>query len=258
MSTVNTYTRNGHGAVRRVLRGEIRAVGTEGVGTFEVLAVAYDVVDDYNTRFRQGVFNEGLEQRLPQITWGHDWLDTLGRATGWREDDIGLWVKARLDMRRDPETKAPYNPQAYRAWDAMQEPDGGGLPTLEDVSVGFWRLADQLAEDGVTDIIKGDLDEIGVVLRGAVPGSRVLAGSVRSARTGEKVDLDAVVAIAAKKAAGDISQAAADEALRLLSSSGTGAPPVESTDDTGDPAPELVEAQAEADAALATLTDRGR
>ena len=255
----NTYARNGHGAVRRVLRGEIRAVGTEGVGTFEVLAVAYDVVDDYNTRFRRGVFNEGLEERLPQITWGHDWLDTLGRATGWREDDTGLWVKARLDMRRDPETKAPYNAKAYRAWDAMLPPDDGGPPTLEDVSVGFWRTADQLAEDGVTDIIKGDLDEIGVVLRGAVPGAKVLA--VRSARTGEMVEVDSVVAIANKVAAGEISQAAADEALRLLSSPGTGATPP--TADTGaggepDPLPELVAAEADADAALATLSDRGR
>lgn len=243
---------------RGTVRGEIRAVGTEGIGTFEVLAVAYDVVDDYNTRFRKGVFNEGLAERLPQITWGHDWLDTLGRATGWREDDTGLWVKARLDMRRDPETKAPYNPQAYRAWDAMQPPDGGGQPTLEDVSVGFWRTADQLAEDGVTDIIKGDLDEIGVVLRGAVPGARVLAGSVRSRRSGEMVDMDAVVAIAKKKSAGEITEAEADEALRLLS-----APPLgdNSTDEqpAGDEVPpELDAVMAEADAALAAVTDRSR
>ena len=254
----NTYARNGHGAVRRVLRGEIRAVGTEGVGTFEVLAVAYDVVDDYNTRFRRGVFNEGLEERLPQITWGHDWLDTLGRATGWREDDTGLWVKARLDMRRDPETKAPYNAKAYRAWDAMLPPDDGGPPTLEDVSVGFWRTADQLAEDGVTDIIKGDLDEIGVVLRGAVPGAKVLA--VRSARTGEMIEVDSVVAIANKVAAGEISQAAADEALRLLSSPGTGTVSPTAAGAGGEPEPpaELVAAEADADAALATLSDRGR
>lgn len=211
--------------VRGNVRGEIRAVGADGIGTFEVLAVAYDVVDDYNTRFRRGVFSEGLAQRLPQITWGHDWLDTLGRATGWREDDTGLWVKARLDMRRDPETKAPYNPKAYRAWDAMSPPDDGGPPTLEDVSVGFWRTADQLAEDGVTDIIKGDLDEIGVVLRGAVPGSRILAGSVRDAR-GLIVPEDSLVAMAKRVHAGELTVDEAKVALDLLAS-----------DDSPDPDP---------------------
>jgi hypothetical protein len=124
------------------------------------------------------------------------------------------------------------------------------------VSVGFWRLADRTADDGVTEIVKGDLDEVSVVLRGAVPGSRILA--VRSARTGEQVDLDAVVAIAAKKAAGEIDQATADEALAMLSSP-PATPPAPSTEDgTDGDEPELVDALAEADAALATLTDRSR
>ena len=90
-------------------------------------------------------------------------------------------------------------------------------------------------------------------------GAKVMA--VRSARTGEMIAVDSVVAIAEKVAAGEISQAAADEALRLLSSPGTGT--VSPTADTGaggepDPLPELVAAEADADAALATLSDRGR
>lgn len=240
------------------LRGEVRAVGDKGEGTFEVMAVAYSVVDDYNTRFRKGVFNESLEVRLPQIALGHDWKSTLGRATGWYETDEGLFLPSRLDMRRDPVTNLPYNPEAFRTWDAMMPPDGDGPPTLEDCSVGFWRLADQLAEDGVTDIVKGDLDEVSIVLRGAVPGAKVLA--VRSARTGEMVEVDSVVAIAEKVAAGEISQAAADEALRLLSSPGTGtvSPTAAGAGGEPDPTAELIAAEADADAALATLSDRGR
>lgn len=222
------------------VRGEVRAVADDG--TIELLAVSYGITDDYGTQFQRGTFTESLEQRLPVIAFGHDWSDPIGRATAFREDDDGLYLTARLDIGG----AVPRADQAY-----AQLRSG----TLTDVSVGFMRTSSE-DRDGHVMITKAELDEVSVVLRGAVPGAKVLA--VRSARTGEMVEVDSVVAIAEKVAAGDISQAAADEALRLLSSSGTGAPPVESTDDTGDPAPELVDALAEADAALASLTDRSR
>ena len=221
---------------RNHLRGEVRAVTDEG--TLEVLAVAYNIVDDYGTRFIKGVFNDSLEQRLPVIAWAHDWSEPIGRATGWREDDDGLYITGRLDLGGSVE----------RAKQAHEQMRSG---TLTDVSVGFWRLADRTADDGVTEIVKGDLDEVSVVLRGAVPGARVLA--VRSARSGEMVEVDAVVAIAEKVAAGDITQAAADEALRLLSA----VPPSPPAGDPPSP-PELDAVLAEADAALAALNDRSR
>lgn len=248
MSTYETRGAPEHrdGTTRDHLRGEVRSVTDEG--TFEVLAVAYDVEDDYGTRFVKGVFNDSLEERLPVIAWAHDWSEPIGRATGWSETDEGLFITGRLDLGGHVE----------RAKQAHEQMRSG---TLTDVSVGFWRLADRTADDGVTEIVKGDLDEVSVVLRGAVPGAKVMA--VRSARTGEQVDLDAVVAIAAKKAAGEIDQATADEALAMLSS-GTGTPPVESGDGTasgdgtGDPLPDLDQALAEADAALDLVTGRAR
>lgn len=230
---------SGPGQTRNHLRGEIRAVTDEG--TFDVLAVAYGVVDDYGTRFIKGVFNESLEQRLPVIAWAHDWSEPIGRATGWSETDEGLFIAGRLDLAGSVE----------RAKQAHEQMRSG---TLTDVSVGFWRLADRTADDGVTEITRGDLDEVSVVLRGAVPGAKVMA--VRSARTGEMVPVDSVVAIAEKVAAGEISQAAADEALRLLSSpdDGISTPP-------SDPAPAAADvdaALADADAALAAMADRSR
>lgn len=236
--------REGH---RSHLRGEVRAVQEDGI--VEVLAVAYDIVDDYGTRFIKGVFNASLEQRLPVIAFGHDWSDPIGRAISYRETDEGLYLTARLDV-------GGAVPRADQAYQQMRS------GTLTDVSVGFWRLADRTADDGVTEIIKGDLDEVSVVLRGAVPGAKVLA--VRSKRSGELVDMDAVVAIAKKKSAGEITEAEADEALRLLSAPPLGTPPVESTDGTatgdgtGEALPELDAVIAEADAALASLTDRSR
>ncbi len=228
---------------RNHLRGEVRAVGDEGM--IEILAVAYGVTDDYGTQFQRGTFTASLDERLPVIAFGHDWSDPIGRAVSYRDADEGLYLTARLDV-------GGAVPRADQAYQQMRS------GTLTDVSIGFWRKS-QEERDGYTLITEGDLDEVSVVLRGAVPGAKVLA--VRSARTGEMIAVDSVVAIAEKVAAGEISQAAADEALRLLSSPGTGAPPP--TADTGaggepDPLPELVAAEADADAALATLSDRGR
>lgn len=224
--------------------GEIRAASEDGV--IEILAVAYGVTDDYGTQFRRGTFTESLEQRLPVIAWGHQWTEPIGRAIGFRETDEGLYLTARLDIGG----KVPRADQAYE-----QARSG----TLTDVSVGFMRRADEDAE-GVTVITKADLDEVSFVLRGAVPGAKVLA--VRSVRTGEMVEVDSVVAIAEKVAAGEITQAAADEALRLLSSPGTGTASLTAAGAGGEPEPEalpeLVAAEADADAALATLSDRGR
>lgn len=229
---------------RATLRGEVRAVTEEG--TFEVLAVAYGVLDDYGTIFAKGVFNESLDQRLPVIAWAHSWDEPIGRATGWSETDEGLTIRGRLDLGGG----------VPRATQALEQMRSG---TLTDVSVGFWRLADEQTPDGHTLITKGDLDEVSVVLRGAVPGATVLA--VRSARTGEMVDLDAVEKIAAKVAKGEIDQATADEMARLLSAapttSGGGGQGATSPPPPEDPVAEIDEAMADADDALDLVADRG-
>ena len=79
------------------------------------------------------------------------------------------------------------------------------------------------------------------MLRGAVPGARVLAGRCAFAPLGEMVDMDAVVAIAKKKSAGEITEAEADEALRL---------PVRPAEEEPPPGDDIDAVLAEADAAL--------
>jgi len=179
--------------------GEIRASSEDGI--IEILAVAHGVTDDYGTQFEAGTFVDSLEERLPVIAWGHQWTEPIGKAISYRVADEGLYLTARLDIGG----AVPRADQAYE-----QARSG----TLTDVSVGFMRRADE-ERDGVTVITKADLDEVSFVLRGAVPGAKVLA--VRSARSGEVVDLTAVEEIARRVVAGDIDQATADEMARLLS-----------------------------------------
>ena len=188
------------------LRGEVRAVTDDG--TIEILAVAYGVTDDYGTQFRRGTFTASLEERMPVIAWGHDWSEPIGRALSYREADEGLYLTARLDIGQG----------ITRADQAYTQLRSG---TLTDVSVGFLRRASEQVGDVVV-ITEADLDEVSVVLRGAVPGARVLA--VRSVRAAG-LSFDDAVEIAKRKAAGELSDAEADALIDLLSSDDTPPPP---------------------------------
>lgn len=210
-------------------------------GTIEVLAVAFGVTDDYGTQFRRGTFTASLEERLPVIAWSHDWAEPIGKALSYREADEGLYLTCRLDIGQG----------ITRADQAHAQLRSG---TLTDVSVGFLRRASE--QDGdVVVITEADLDEVSVVLRGAVPGAKVLA--VRSARSGEVVDLTAVEEIARRVVAGDIDQATADEMARLLS-----APPeppaAPAVEPDLDPEPPIDEAAAEVLAEAEQILDRSR
>lgn len=230
-------------------RGQVRAVGEQG--TVEVLAVAYGVVDDYGSLWVPGVFTKSLAQRMPTFAWAHSWDEPIGRGIDSREDPaVGQYVTLRLDLDDDV-------PRARQAYKQMQS------GTLDDVSVGFWpRDVREPTDDerrdypGVREVIvEADLDEVSVVLRGAVPGAKV--GSVRDAR-GQVVPEDAVVSMAKKVAAGEMSEAEAKVALNLLGSDdGTDEQPGEEDAETGD-ADDAEAALAEADAALEAVTDRGR
>lgn len=232
-------------------------------GTLDVLAVAYGVVDAYGSVWMPGVFERSAGERLPVIAWAHSRDDPIGRATGYRDSEEGPYFSARLDI-------GGAVPRADQAFQQMSPGPNGEPPTLSDVSVGFSvpeggrrsPTEDELRRwPGAREIItEAILDEISVVLRGAVPGASILAGSVRSKRTGEMVDMDAVVAIAKKKSAGEITEAEADEALRLLSAPAIGAPPDPDPEgeQTDTAEVELAAALADADAALDLTTDRSR
>ena len=212
---------------RRIFRGEFRDVpGSNGRQKWAT-AVAYDVTDDYGTLWTPGVFDEALSERMPTILYGHDWYNlehVLGQGIDYRQTppDVGppgvdvLMEFADVDAAR-------------LAMQLLDKKATSAGPVLRDVSVGFerreWLTRDKLTPEqlatGATEaMVRAGMDELSLVVRGAVPGAQVRAR--RSA-----VDLDAVVELAKRKAAGELTDAEAQAALTLLAGAAETPPPTD-------------------------------
>jgi HK97 family phage prohead protease len=231
---------------RRMHGIEIRATETDdGAHEVTLQAITPGVVDDYGSVWMPDTFDESLARRLPVLCWSHNWSEPLGPGVDYETSDQGPRVRFRF-------SDFDAVPQARRAF--VQVDDG----TIRDCSVGFSHVQrrdptdDELEQwPGCREVItKADLDEISLVLAGAVPGAKVLA--VRSGDGVREVPEDLVIDLARKVAAGELTQEEAKVALGLV------------TGDTPTPTPtpevEAVEVDAEtiaeidsADDALAAL-----
>lgn len=223
----------------RSYRGEVRAVADDP-GRFEALVVVYSVLDDYETIFDPGCFTESLQQRLPRITWAHSWSEPLGRYVDFRDSNEGLTLIGEFDDF----DAVPRARQAY-----AQLLSG----TIDQFSVGFHSI-DRYEEDGIVHFRKVGLDEVALVLVGAVPGTKLLA--VRSSLGLREVPEDLVINLAKQVASGDLTQKEAKVAIDLAAGE---APAVGSGDDSTadtepvEPDPATIAASAEADEALEAL-----
>lgn len=231
---------------RRTVHGaELRAVTLEDGAPGVVLqAITPNIVDDYGSVFTPDCFDRSLSERAPVLCWSHDWSDPIGHATGHTTGDAGPRVSFAFD-------DFDAVPQARRAH--AQVASG----TITDCSVGFSNTKRRDPTDdelqrwpGCREVIfDADLDEVSLVLRGAVPGAKVVA--YRSGERVASVPIDAVTELARKVNAGEISEDEAQTALGLL------AVDVEDQDgdDGGEADPVAVEADAAADAAAAEALD---
>lgn len=245
--------------VRRAHLAQVRAVtGPEDEGAnpddprrITLHLIAPNVVDDYGSLWNARAFDDDLATRLPVMAWAHDWSEPIGHGVDYRTSDNGPEVIFEFD---DPDD-VPRARQGY-----SQTRSG----TITDCSVGFFYIerrdptaAEEKKYPGVTEVIeRAGLDEVSLVLRGAVPGAKVLA--VRSA--GGTVEEELVFAVARKVAAGEMTEEEGKAALRLAaddsaaegsgSGAGTATPP-----DPEQTALEEAELEADVAAALAAVED---
>jgi HK97 family phage prohead protease len=188
----------------RVVPAQVRATPDGVEGRFVATVLRYNVVDDYDTVFLPGVFDGSLARRMPRIVWAHDWAEPLGRWTG-RElsDDSVLRLVGEMD-------DFDAVPQARRAWAQMQS------GTIDQFSVGFMPEEAQpviVESREVLGFTRGRLDEVSLVLVGAVPGTELLsmrAGRILVREPGTAVlDVEAAGGLLHALAGGEITLAEA-------------------------------------------------
>lgn len=232
-----------HVIERRVYRTEFRDVpGSHGRQRWAT-AVTYGGADQYGTLWLPSCFNAGLEERMPTILYGHDWTSlehVLGQGIDYQDTPEGCQVLIEF---ADPELVSG----ARLAMTLSAPPN----PILSDVSVGFDRqewtalddlTAEQRAAGAKEAMVRAQMDELSLVIRGAVNGAQmrdrrswVIDGTVltepvqpaepvRATKPLEvhvgnsTIDIDALIALAKRKAAGDIDDRQIRAALEIIES----------------------------------------
>jgi HK97 family phage prohead protease len=195
---------------RRALRPTEVRVDSANPRIFEADVLTYGIIDTYRTIFDHGVFDDSLAEHLPKITWGHEWTDPIGRYVDYKNIEArseNQPARLRLIGELDDFDAVP------RAYQASAQLKSG---TIDQFSVGFHRNEGGTYEDadGITHFRSAGLDEVALVLVGAVPGTKLV--SVRSAKGGRReVPEEYVIDLAKKVAAGEITKEAAAIAVDL-------------------------------------------
>jgi HK97 family phage prohead protease len=235
---------------RETRRASLRAADLGNRKGVTLKVITPYIVDDYGSVFVPETFDESLATRGPVLCWSHEWEEPLGPYVSHEADTDGAPIVTFAFSDFDAV------PTARRAYAQVQ--DG----TILDCSVGFSSTErrspteDEMVKwPGVREVItKATLDEVSLVLRGAVPGAKVLA--VRS----KMVDVDAVVEIAKRKAAGEITEAEALVAIDLLAAIPESPPAADLslTPPSTEVTPEPAITEAELDAAMDVALGRSR
>lgn len=205
-STLLHKGKDNHGPlIRSAPKGSLRAITVGGEPGIQLQILRYNTVDSYGSVWLPGCLTDGLNARLPQLAWGHDWSDVIGRAVSWQDTASGPVV----DFRLDDFDAVPRARQAY-----AQVQSG----TIDDCSIGFaWGYeshrpsAEELQRwPGCTEVMeRADTDETSLVLRGAVPGAKVVGYRSRGQRS-RLLGLRSPQMIDAESAARILTQFAAD------------------------------------------------
>lgn len=159
----------------RAPRVQIRALDDKE-GRFQARVMHYDVVDDYRTIFAPGLFRESLEARLPRVVWAHDWAEPLGRYIDYDDTATHLDLIGEFDNFDDV-------PRARQAYAQLKS------GTIDEFSVGFMPLdGEEIQRDGENffRFTRARLDEVSLVLAGAVPNTQLLAvrqGGIETVRS---------------------------------------------------------------------------
>lgn len=137
-----------------------------------IRVVTYGVIDSYGSNWMPGCFDQSLSERMPPAVYAHDWSRVIGSVKEYDSHSTG--VDATIGFADFSSV-----PDARMAYSLLKDQH------VKDTSFGFkrmewddeWNLGDFVPSlPGEEERIRrARLDEVSPVVRGAVPGSGVLA-----------------------------------------------------------------------------------
>lgn len=150
----------------------------DSTGIVEAVVSVFNNIDSQNERVLPGAFAKSLEVKKPRVVWSHDWTKVIGKtleATELKAGDPrlpqsikqlgGLYVKGQFFM----------NTQAGReSFEIVKE-----LGDEAEFSIGYEVVKDQVAKDGVRELIDCTLYEWSPVLVGANGATALIAAKNR-------------------------------------------------------------------------------
>ena len=139
------------------------ALDTAEAPDFSARILTYGATDPYGMTWADGCLDASLDERLPVLTWAHDWADPIGHAVGWHRDGAEVIVDFTFD-------------DVPRANQARTQLRSG---TITDISVGLTAATLEFAGDSDdVSVTEGTVAECALTLRGAIAGAQVLDGSI--------------------------------------------------------------------------------
>lgn len=147
---------------------EIKAVREDQTLYIEGYAAVFANIDSYNDRIQKGAFVNtinGTNRDRIAFCKDHDLRDVIGVIVDLREDEKGLWFRAKISKTRDGKDV-----------EILLE-DGA----LKEFSIGYITKAyDWNEEEGIRTLTEIELWEISLVTRAANDQAKVVATEIKS------------------------------------------------------------------------------
>ena len=147
---------------------EIKAVREDETLYVEGYAAVFANVDSYNDRIQKGAFVNtinGTNRDRIAFCKDHDLRDVIGVIVDLREDEKGLWFRAKISKTRDGKDV-----------EILLE-DGA----LKEFSIGYITKAYEWnEEEGIRTLTEIELWEISLVTRAANDQAKVVATEIKS------------------------------------------------------------------------------
>ena len=150
---------------------KIKALPEEGEGVFEAYVSVFGNADSYGEVVDKGAFIDFIKEnfpRYPKGVWCHDWDQPISKTLEIREDEYGLYVKAKLILEVQ---------RAAECYALMKE------GVITDFSFGYGVDEDyQDGTDGLRHLKKLSIYEYSPVLVGANRRAEMIGVKVDGAK----------------------------------------------------------------------------